>query len=79
MAKRDPYLLERDLERYRKRYSHVFPILENTPDLHRGETRLAAEVAMHIIKGSNISQDQARAFEAARMRMFETLNTLAKG
>jgi hypothetical protein len=80
MGKRDPFLVERDLERYRKRYqTHLFPSLENTPDLRRGEIRLAAEVATLVILGVFIPPDQLKAFEAARLKAYETLRILAKG
>lgn len=80
MGKRDLYRIEQDLERYRKRYqTHLFPTLENTPDLSRGQTRLAAEVALAVIRGVAIPSDQVHAFEAARLNAFETLSILAKG
>lgn len=83
MGKRDPYLVERDLDRYRKRnhnhFAHLFPALENTPDINRYQMRLAAEVATTVIRGNRIDPDQAQAFEAARHRAFEILGVLAKG
>jgi len=80
MGKRDPYLVERDLERFRRRYqSHLFPSLENTPDVSRYETRLAAEVAIATILGVFVAPDQMKSFEAARLKAYEILKTLAKG
>ena len=69
----------RDLTRRTIEQSHLFPELEKTPDLRRGETRLAAEVCMTVILGLKVSEDQQQAFEAARLMAFETLRVLAKG
>lgn len=72
MTCRDPYLLTQDLARYRKLQPHLFPTLETTPDLPRGEIRLAAEVALAAFHGNIIP-------ESARIKAFETLSVLAKG
>jgi hypothetical protein len=71
--RRDPALLERDLVRIREgRLRHLFPRLERTPDLNRGEMRLAAEVAL-----AEMAADAVPA--AALQRAVETLTVLAKG
>lgn len=69
---RDPYLLERDLARYRRLQPHLFPTLETTPDLSRGEVRLAAEVTLTVLHGLSVPEN-------ARIKAFEVLNVLAKG
>lgn len=50
----------------------VFLNLENTPDLVRGETRLAAEVALEVIHGVSVPS-------TALLKAIETLTHLAKG
>lgn len=57
----------------------LFPTLENTPDLRRGDTRLAAEVILAVVSRLKVPRDQAEAFEAARLKAFEILHHLAKG
>lgn len=80
MGHRDPFYLERDLQRIRTTHqSHLFPSLEETPDLRRGDTRLAAEVALAILLGTFVPSDQITPFEAARLKAYETLKVLAKG
>lgn len=80
MGKRDPYYVQRDLESYRSKHqSFLFPHLENTPDLKRGQTRLAAEIALAVILGVFVPPDQMKAFETARLQAYETLKILAKG
>jgi hypothetical protein len=45
---RDPALCQRDLEQYRDRNRHLFPIPPR--DLTPGEERLAAEVALAVMR-----------------------------
>lgn len=56
----------------RERRNQLFPQLEATPDLTRGEQRLAAEVAIELSEGRNVPL-------IARRRAFATLTVLADG
>lgn len=78
MGKRDPYYVERDLKRYRRKYQ-IFPALESIPDLSRYEIRLAAEVVLTMAGNSFVPVNQALAFEIARIKAFGVLKILAKG
>lgn len=58
---------------------HTHPDLEETPDLSRYETRLAAEVALLTISHTHIPHDQVQAYSKAQQHMFRVLAILAKG
>lgn len=52
--RRDPALVERDLKRYRDRNPALFPDFERAPDLSRGDQRLAAEVVLAELAGTDV-------------------------
>jgi hypothetical protein len=54
------------------RAGHVHPMLEATPDINRGEQRLAAEIAIARLNGEKVPFDAA-------LRARSILETLAKG
>ena len=54
----------------RIRPRQIFPALEQTPDLHRGELRLAAEVAVAELRGQLVPT-------WVHERAFDTLNVVA--
>lgn len=55
-----------------RRAAQLFPRLETTPDINRGEQRLAAEVALAEFRGEAIPG-------TAIMRAMQTLGVLAQG
>ena len=55
---------------YRK--NQLFPELERTPDLTRGQARFAAEVAIAVMEGIDVPT-------FALQRAAETLHVMAKG
>jgi hypothetical protein len=57
----------------------IFEELENTPDLSRGETRLAAEVALTIVMDIFVPPRELSAFRLAKAKAVTILNHLAKG
>lgn len=70
--RRDFALVERDLARHRARYPHLFPRLEQTPDVNRGQQRFAAEVALAELAGRAVPS-------FAHERAVEALTIIAKG
>lgn len=62
----------RELEHYREHNRTIFPQLELTPDLNRGEWRFAAEVAVDVMHGRDVPS-------FAQDRALTTLRVLAKG
>lgn len=54
------------------RARQIFPALEATPDLRRGDQRFAAEVAVAELRGQLVPS-------FAHERAFETLLVMAKG
>lgn len=55
-----------------REHDWLFPQLEQTPDLTRGQMRLAAEVAIDEIDGRTVDRE-------AHERAHETLRVLARG
>jgi hypothetical protein len=61
-----------DVHRAGFRKDQIFPDLERTPDLTRGQERLAAEVALAAMTGQSVPS-------IAWSRAVETLTVMARG